>query len=173
MKKLVIPSTLSEAARVLQTVIVAAQDRGFSESELFAIRLSLDEALTNAVRHGSANDASRFITVEYTVNKDEVRVKVCDQGPGFRPEHLPDPTSDEFLELPHGRGVMLMKAYMTEVSFSDRGNCVTLVKTRGFPLPCVVAPLPSGEGGRYAGRVRAWQNQIRGTLSPALQIFIP
>lgn len=135
MPKLVIPNSLTEALKVQQALVAEAEARGFGESAAFAIRLALDEALSNAVRHGNANDPAKKVTIEYCVTDDEVRVTVCDQGKGFSPEELPDPTADEFLERPHGRGVMLMRAYMTEVAFNDRGNCVTLVKRRGCKLP--------------------------------------
>ncbi|MCX5658534.1 MAG: ATP-binding protein [Planctomycetota bacterium] len=135
MTKLVIPNTLTEAMKVQQALVAEAELRGFTESATFAIRLALDEALSNAVRHGNENDPAKKVVIEYSVTVEEVRVSVCDQGKGFRPEELPDPTADEFLERPHGRGVMLMRAYMTEVSFNDRGNCVTLIKRRGCKLP--------------------------------------
>ncbi|MFA7238304.1 MAG: ATP-binding protein, partial [Phycisphaeraceae bacterium] len=58
-----------------------------------------------------------------------------DEGPGFTPEGVPDPTRGENLERPSGRGVMLMKAYMTKVSFSPSGNRVTMIKRKSCHLP--------------------------------------
>ncbi len=135
MKKLAIPSTMNDALKVEQAILAEAQARGYSENAIFAIRLALDEALSNAVRHGNRNDASRQIRIGYCVNEEEVRVSICDQGQGFDPDALPDPTQDEYLDRPHGRGVMLMRAYMTHVTFNERGNCVTLVKSRNCQLP--------------------------------------
>jgi serine/threonine-protein kinase RsbW len=135
MTKLTIPSTLAEAAKVQHVILHDAQSHGFTESACFAIRLSLDEALANAVCHGNRNDPSKQIQIEYSITDDRVAICVTDQGPGFNPRCVPDPTLDENLERPHGRGVMLMKAYMTHVSYNDKGNAVTLVKTRGCKLP--------------------------------------
>jgi len=126
-----IPSTVEDARRVQEQAVSCAHGNGFTESEVFAIRLALDEALTNAVRHGNCNNPQKQVIVEFSCNKSEFRIAITDEGCGFRPERLPDPTSDENIERAHGRGVMLMKAYMTEVSFNSKGNCVTMLKRRG------------------------------------------
>jgi len=128
--RLILPSTF-EAARDAQAAVVhAAKKHGFDEENLFAIRLALDEALCNAVRHGNCNDPSKQIIVEYHVTDQRLKVSVIDQGCGFSPADLPDPTRDENLERPNGRGVMLIKAYMTQVFYNERGNCVTMIKER-------------------------------------------
>lgn len=135
MKKFDFPSSMAEALKVQQVLIGAAEKLGYSEHSLFAIRLALDEALSNAVRHGNKNDIRKRVTVEYHVSDEEIRVSICDEGRGFKPAELPDPTAEENLERPCGRGVMLIKAYMTEVFYNDKGNCVTMVKTRSCKLP--------------------------------------
>lgn len=134
-KKLSVPSTLSDVLKVQQQIIADAATQGFGDHARFAIRLALDEALSNAVNHGNKGDSSKKVHVEYSVSDDEVVVSVTDDGPGFNPAAVPDPTLDENLERPHGRGVMLMRAYMTDVSFNPKGNCVTLVKKRNCKLP--------------------------------------
>jgi len=128
--RLVFPSDFDEARRAQARVVAVARDQGFDEDSLFAIRLALDEALCNAVRHGNRNDPTKQVVVDYRVDADRLEVSVTDEGCGFTPAQLPDPTADENLERPNGRGVMLMKAYMTEVSFNERGNRVTLIKDR-------------------------------------------
>jgi serine/threonine-protein kinase RsbW len=59
-----------------------------------------------------------------------VRVVVADQGPGFDPCQVPDARADENLERPCGRGLLLMRSYMTRVRFNGRGNVVALFKER-------------------------------------------
>ena len=135
MIKLTIPSVLDEAVNVQRAIITAADAAGFSEGAKFAIRLAVDEALSNAIIHGNHSDPSKKIHVEYSVTDESVRISVTDEGKGFNPQGVPDPTLDENLDRPHGRGVMLMKAYMTSVSFSKGGNSVTLVKDRNCNLP--------------------------------------
>jgi serine/threonine-protein kinase RsbW len=133
--KVVIPSKLSEGVDLVETIVAQASAHGFSEGACFAIRLSLDEALANAIRHGSDDDPSSQITVEYGLTDDVFEVSVCDKGSGFDPDGLPDPRLDENLSLPCGRGVMLMRAYMTKVTYNDRGNCVTMVKHKDCQRP--------------------------------------
>ena len=128
-------SRLGEVPAVQQQIIDACEAEGYSEETIFAIRLALDEALSNAVRHGNDNDPSKTVQVEYAVDCDQLRVVIEDEGHGFDPEALPDPTAEENLNRPHGRGVMLMRAYMSDVDFNERGNRITLVKRRACPAP--------------------------------------
>ncbi|MBB6430910.1 ATP-binding protein [Algisphaera agarilytica] len=133
--KLVFPSKLSEVPAAQQAVVDAAKEAGFDEKALFAVRLALDEALTNAVRHGNASDPSKQVTLEFTTEPNQLTIVIEDEGPGFNPDDVPDPTAVENLGRPHGRGVMLMRAYMTDVQFNKRGNRVTLVKQLDCKLP--------------------------------------
>lgn len=112
--------------------LIAAVDRhGYSKASKFAVRLALEEAIANAFHHGHqglADDLS--VTVAFQVTPDEIRISVEDQGPGFDPRSVPDPTLDENLEQPSGRGLMLIRAYMSEVSHSGRGNKLDMVYRR-------------------------------------------
>ena len=101
---------------------------GYSESSRFAVRLAIEEGIANAFRHGHKGlEATARVQVTYAAKPGELRVTIRDQGPGFDPNVVPDPTLDENLELPSGRGLMLMRAYMTSVTFNAKGNEVTLV----------------------------------------------
>ncbi len=135
MPQRVFPSRLDEIPAVESAILDDVNAAGFSDKAVFAIRLSMAEALANAVRHGNGGDPSKHVTVEWDATPDKFTVSVEDEGPGFDPDEVPDPTLEENLVVPSGRGVMLMRAYMTDVSFNDSGNRVTLVKTKGCPLP--------------------------------------
>lgn len=135
MMKLVIPSILAAGVDVVEKVVSEIHTHGYSENVCFAIRLALDEALANAIRHGNGCNAEKKVMVEYAITDEAFRITVCDEGPGFKPDAVPDPTLDENLERPCGRGVMLMKAYMTQVKFNEQGNCVTMIKRKDCPLP--------------------------------------
>lgn len=115
---------------LIEDILDAARGRGFEDGAVFAIRLAIEEAITNAFEHGHAGRADRTVRVEYRVTADAVDVAVEDQGPGFDPDKLPDPTTEENLSKPSGRGVMLMRAYMTEVRFNKTGNRVRLTYRR-------------------------------------------
>ena len=134
-RNLVVPSRLSEVPKVQETILAQVEQAGYSREAVFAIRLALDEAVSNAIRHGNDCDPDKQVRVRYRIDPEQVHIDVCDEGTGFKPQCLPDPTLDENLCRPCGRGVMLMRAYMTEVYFSPEGNCVTLIKRRGCTLP--------------------------------------
>ena len=135
MSKMVIPSRLTELPKVQDAIIKPAEALGYGKEEIFAIRLSLDEAVTNAIHHGNGNDPNKHVTIEYQVDDQAVRIKVSDEGKGFCPDQLPDPTLKDNLATPHGRGVMLIKVYMTEVDYNPCGNCISMVKRKGCKLP--------------------------------------
>ncbi len=137
--RMVIPSELAEVPQVQQTILAAVEQHGYAKDALFAIRLALEEALSNAIRHGNCDDASKTVTVEYSVTDEAVRITVTDEGYGFEPGEVPDPCAEENLERPHGRGVMLIQAYMSEVSYNERGNRVTMIRRRDHNTP------PGGE----------------------------
>lgn len=134
-KRLEFASNPSELSAVMQTVLRDVKENNFNEDAVFAIRLALDEALSNAVRHGNCGDSQKRVVVEYCMDDHAFQVSVTDEGCGFAPDQVPDPTRQENLDRPCGRGVMLMKAYMSRVSFNERGNCVTLIKNRDCGLP--------------------------------------
>ena len=112
--------------------LLEALDRfSYTKASRFAVRLALEEALTNAFRHGHrALPKDTPVLLDLTVGPESVQIAVEDQGPGFRPGDVPDPTLDENLDKPTGRGLMLMRAYMASISYNARGNRVTLVYQR-------------------------------------------
>lgn len=125
---MVVPSDLT-AAKEPERVILAEIERcGYAEDTVFAIKLSLEEAMTNAVRHGNRHDSGKRVRVKYAVTPRRVVIMVGDDGPGFRPDDVPDPTLPENLERPNGRGIMLIRAYMTIVGYNERGNEVWMMK---------------------------------------------
>lgn len=104
---------------------------GYDEAARFAIRLALEEAMVNAFRHGNRGQSGRSVTVEWTVTAELAEFRIQDEGEGFDPQSVPDPTLDENLEIPSGRGIMLMRAYMHEVDFESPGNRLRLRYRRG------------------------------------------
>lgn len=116
--------------RAQDEVVAAMIGLGFGSEACFAVRLAMEEAIYNAVRHGHAQMPDEAVGVSWAVSEGEVEIVVEDRGPGFDPEGVPDPTTDERLEMPHGRGLMLMRAYMTSVGFNGKGNRVRMVYRR-------------------------------------------
>lgn len=90
-------------------------------------RVGLTEALSNAMLYGNAHDPSTRVRVEVSMSNSEVKARVTDQGDGFDPEGIPDPTVPENLTRSCGRGLFLMRELLDEVHYNDRGNSVELI----------------------------------------------
>lgn len=98
-------------------------------------RVGLTEALSNAMLYGNADDPSKRVRVEVTLTAGAIRARVTDQGHGFDPCSIPDPTCPENIMKPGGRGVFLMRKLLDEVLYNERGNQVTLVLRLDPELP--------------------------------------
>ena len=119
-----------DMARLLGTIRSAMSESGFQAKDIYAVCLALEETIVNAVEHGHRGDGLKSVWVRYQVGPGQVLAEVEDQGPGFDPSRVPDPTAPENLDKPGGRGLFLMRLYMTWVLHSSRGNCVTLCRYR-------------------------------------------
>lgn len=103
----------------------------YPEASRFALRIAYEEAVSNAFRHGHAGlPAQTPVTVSYCVDPETVEITVEDQGPGFDPDAIPDPTLDENIAKPGGRGIMLIRAYMSEAEFDRGGRRLRMVYRR-------------------------------------------
>ncbi len=125
-----IPSSTTEGQKVQERIIQRLEEIGFPARGIFGVRLALEEALVNAIKHGNGLDPNKEVFVNCQISHDKVRVVIEDQGPGFRLADVPDPTEDENLEKPGGRGIMLMRAFLSLVEYNERGNRVVLEKHR-------------------------------------------
>lgn len=123
-----IPSDTGEARKVQEDIESRLAAHHVSEKEIFSVRLALEEALVNAIKHGNQMDRSKNVHISYRVIDDRFEITITDEGPGFDPLDVPDPTAVENLDRPCGRGLMLMRHYMSEVNYSDRGNAVIMAK---------------------------------------------
>lgn len=125
-----IPSDTSEGQKIQLRIIDLLKDNDYSDRDLFGMRLALEEALVNAIKHGNKLSATKEVNVICEVHENHVKVVITDEGKGFKLQDIPDPTEEENLEKPCGRGIMLMKAYMTSVEYNAQGNSVTFIKNR-------------------------------------------
>jgi len=91
------------------------------------LRVGLAEALANAMEYGNCQDPSKRVKVEVAFQGSTITAKVTDQGSGFDPLAVPDPTLRCNLHKEEGRGIFLMRKLLDEVHFNDQGNSVTLV----------------------------------------------
>lgn len=127
---LCIGSDPAEARRVQQEIEAALKACQYGERDIFAIKLAIEEALVNAIKHGNQMDKSKKVQISYQVRSEEFHIVIMDEGNGFDPSDVPDPTCAENIERCCGRGLLLMRHYMNEVSFSRQGNSVRMKKVR-------------------------------------------
>jgi len=125
--------TTGDIEAVLDVLVDALRRNGFSQHEIFGIHLSLAEAIVNGVKHGHRGDSSKQVRIRYLINYAGLLAQVEDEGPGFVQARVLNPHAPENLLRESGRGLLLMRAYMTEVRYNGPGNCVTLVKRRRGP----------------------------------------
>ena len=119
-----------EIPAAIQELLGLLEAAGYSRKERFAVRLSLEEALVNAIKHGHKGDPSKEVQLRCHFASEYFLAEVEDQGPGFRLEDVPDPFAPENYERPCGRGLLLMRNFMTWVRFNDTGNRVTMCRQR-------------------------------------------
>jgi serine/threonine-protein kinase RsbW len=136
MREVTLPNDL-EAIRQFQEEVEQALHRWhYTERDIFSIRLALEEALINAYKHGNQADPSKRLYIRYRLDAERFDIDICDEGAGFNPDEVPDPLDVENLERPCGRGLLLMRHYMTEVVFHPPGNRVFLSKRRSVGAEC-------------------------------------
>ena len=123
-----IESNFHRAKAIEDAIIQDVEAKGYDEEAVFALRLSLEEALTNAIRHGNQGARHKSVHVSYQVTSEFVEIEIADEGEGFTPGDVPDPTAADKLDIPSGRGILLMRAYMDVVQYNTKGNCIHLIK---------------------------------------------
>jgi serine/threonine-protein kinase RsbW len=119
-----------EVPALLDRIAAEMERFDYPKKDQFGVRLALEEAMVNAVKHGNRGDPSKEVRLRYHVNADFVLVEVEDEGAGFDPAQVPDPLAPENLERPSGRGLFLIRKYMSWMGHNERGNCITMCKHR-------------------------------------------
>ncbi|MFH0980052.1 MAG: ATP-binding protein [Planctomycetota bacterium] len=123
-----IPTDLRAARTAVDVLVEKVEAAHYTVDAVFAIKLALEEAVANAIKHGNACDPSKQVLMRYAVSPQKCVIIIRDQGRGFSPEDVPDCTCAERLPLPNGRGIMLMRAYMDEVTYRKGGTEIYLMK---------------------------------------------
>src|SRR5438132_14010181 len=116
-----IPSDPNEARNVQALIEQHLRSNQFEDREIFSIKLALEEALVNAIKHGNQLDRSKKVHIQCSIRGERFEIGIADEGPGFNPEEVPDPLRDENLERPCGRGLFLIRHYMTDVTYHPPG----------------------------------------------------
>ena len=126
--RLDIPSDLSMVQPVVDLLASRCREyRGYVPRTLIKLRIAVSEALANAIHYGNQDQIGKSVKVRASVDAWDVTVRVTDEGSGFDPERVPDPTLPAELESPTGRGIFLLRQLADEVTFNEKGNSVTIV----------------------------------------------
>ena len=128
----------------------------WAEQDSLRISMALEEALCNAICHGNLevnstlkdrDDCSAYertvrerkdrdpfcerrVRVKAEFSDEKIQFEIDDEGPGFNPCSLPDPTKAENIQKPSGRGLLLIRSFMDEVRHNKTGNQITLIINR-------------------------------------------
>jgi anti-sigma regulatory factor (Ser/Thr protein kinase) len=113
---------------VIESVVATLEGLRYSARDRRHVRLAVEEAIVNGLLHGNHNDPARCVQVRHCASRAGVLIEVEDDGRGFDPRRVPDPTRWPQPDRPTGRGLLLMQHCMTWVRFSPRGNLVMLYK---------------------------------------------
>ena len=89
--------------------------------------MSTLEAVNNAILHGNNSDPGKIVEILISFKNSELSITVKDEGLGFKPEKVPDPTIPENIESINGRGVFLMSRLADKLTFNKRGNTVKMI----------------------------------------------
>lgn len=123
-----LPSDLSSIEQAVEFVMRRCEPCRVDDRRLkLNFRVGLTEALANAMQYGNGYDPGKRVRVEVTVRSCSVMARITDEGRGFNPDGVPDPTLPTNLMKPGGRGLFLMRKLLDEVHYNARGNSVTLV----------------------------------------------
>ena len=126
-KELKISSDLGNLRIVENAIDEITSDEGISRTCYGKVWVAVLEAVNNAMAHGNEFAPDKFVYISLKREEDKFIITVEDEGPGFSPENVPDPTLPENIEKPDGRGVFLIMKLADEIEFNEKGNMVTIV----------------------------------------------
>jgi len=125
-----IPNDEFQGLKVLEAIVLELQLAGYESRQIGLVELAYTEALTNAIRHGNQDDPKKIVIIEYRIDPDEFQLAIEDEGGGFDPQEVDDPTQPEHLLRCGGRGLLLIRSLVEAVEFSPRGNRITIRLSR-------------------------------------------
>jgi len=125
-KRLKIESRLSNLRLIENAIDEITGAIGIKQDNYGKIMVAALEAVNNAVTHGNRSDPSKIVDVEIAFEDNGINITVTDEGEGFNPESIPDPTMPENIEELSGRGVFLMTKLADSIRFNEKGNSVTM-----------------------------------------------
>ena len=126
--ELVLPSRLEAINAAASAAADFVRRLGMSEDAAYGVDMAVREAVTNAVLHGNRRDETKAVEVSFRSTPGEIEITVRDQGEGFDPESVPDPTDSQNLLKTSGRGLLFMRTFMDGLQWSRHPNGGTVVR---------------------------------------------
>jgi serine/threonine-protein kinase RsbW len=125
----------SSLASISEFIAETAEDTDFSPSEIYTVKLAVDEACTNIIEHAYGGEGQGDIQCTCETSKNQMTITLCDRGKTLEPEHVPEPNFDVPLEAlqTRGAGLFFMRKLMDEVRFKfdpKKGNVLVMVKRK-------------------------------------------
>jgi serine/threonine-protein kinase RsbW len=118
-----LPNNLRIVEKVIDEV---TNELGISQDNYGKIMVSTMEGVNNAIMHGNKQMPDKYVSIIFRCECDELQVKISDEGEGFKPDEVPDPTLPENREELNGRGIFLMSHLADTIKYSKKGNAVTM-----------------------------------------------
>jgi serine/threonine-protein kinase RsbW len=126
--EVVVGSKQEAAEKVFAQILAKLKELNFSNDDMFAVHLGLEEAFVNAVKYGNKSEPEKKVTVKYQIEPGKVILSIEDEGEGFMPESIPNPTVGDNIYKIGGRGLFLIRSFMDKVDFNEKGNCICMTK---------------------------------------------
>jgi serine/threonine-protein kinase RsbW len=127
-----LPNDLRAIERSVEQLMKTGREVGFDEDRLrLNLRVGVTEALANAMLYGNSRDARKRVRLDATIRRDEIVIRVTDEGPGFDPDRVLDPTLPLNRDRAGGRGLFLIRKLMDKVEFNEVGNSIRMVLRSG------------------------------------------
>ncbi|MCL2742537.1 MAG: ATP-binding protein [Planctomycetaceae bacterium] len=115
-------SSMDAAHSFIDEIMAQLESAGWGMKEAFAANMTFEEALINAVQHGNHSDLEKQVHVICRLNGKLVYARIEDEGNGFDPDSVPDPTKEDNLLMASGRGVLLIRQFTSWSKWNDVGN---------------------------------------------------
>ncbi len=114
-----IPENLNKVHELIEKF---GEENSLNEDKLHEVQLCVSEATTNAIFHANKLNPDKTVTITLTLSSDELTIVIKDQGPGFDPAKIPNPTNPENLLKDSGRGLYLMQIYSKSLEYVNTGS---------------------------------------------------
>ena len=121
-------SYFEEMDKAAASILSSMDSLGYPDESIRKMKIILTELFANAIYHGNKGDHSKKVTIGHIINKKKILVSIMDEGDGFDPAGIPDPTLPENLVKDCGRGLYIVHTYVDKVEFNAKGNRVTVIK---------------------------------------------